>query len=138
MSDESERQIVCATYTHARRHPMVLGKIGDWTPPFQLTLAQVGVLLAIPWLEVQTWRFWGAYLPRSAGFVVAIAVPCAATWAVRRARVEGRSLARSVFGWFHFAWTPRGGQVGGKAYRPARTPLLTASSVWVAPGDDRR
>jgi hypothetical protein len=34
-------EIICATYTHARRHPMVLGNIGGWTPPWQLKLVDV-------------------------------------------------------------------------------------------------
>ena len=47
MYDEDDDQsIQCATYTHARRHPMVLGSIGGWSPPFQLTMTQLGVLLA--------------------------------------------------------------------------------------------
>jgi conjugation transfer TcpE-like protein len=127
--------VACATYTHARRHPMVLGKIGDWTPPFQLTMAQVGVLLGVLFLEVQTWRYWGGHLHPVLAVAVFIGLPGGLAWAVRRARIEGRSLPRAVAGWMIFLARPRAGRVGGRAYRPARSSALARYSTYVAAGD---
>lgn len=136
MADEAHQPLTCATYTHARRHPMVLGQIGGWTPPFQLTLPQVGVLLVGYFVEFQTWRWWGPHLPRLVAMVVATMVPCVLAFAARRARVEGRSLPRTVVGWVMLAFVPRGGLVGGRAHRPSG-PVAIGQAVYVARGDAR-
>lgn len=138
MSDDSDDQIVCATYTHARRHPMVLGNIGGWTPPFQLTLVQVAVLMVTYVVEVQTWRYWGHVLPATVNVVVAAGVPCLLAWAVRRTRIEGRSLPRLVLGWLQFAAVPRTGVVSGRPYRPARPASPLSTAVYVAAGEGHR
>ena len=137
MDDDSDGQIICATYTHARRHPMVLGNIGGWTPPFQLTLVQVGVLIVTYLVEIQTWRWWGAKLPMTLAAIIAVGVPCLLAWVVRRTRIEGRSLPRLALGWARFAVLPRRGVVGGRPYRPARPVALLRSAMYVAPGDER-
>ena len=87
MSDELDAEIVCATYTHARRHPMVMGQIGGWTPPFQLTLTQLAVLIVSFVIETQTWQYWGRFFPRMAGVVLALGLPCLLAWIVRRTRI---------------------------------------------------
>jgi hypothetical protein len=134
VTDEPEGQIDCATYTHARRHPMVMGQIAGWTPPFQLTLNQVGVLLVTYLIEIQTWRWWGRWLPGALGIAVALAVPCLLAWVVRRTRFEGRSLPRAVLGWARLLWTPHGGEVGGRPYRPARPAAPLNTAIYVASG----
>lgn len=136
MADQLDR-VPCATYTHARRHPIVIGQIGGWTPPFQLSVPQIGVLLVTYFVEVRTWRWWGPLLPSSVAIVLALVVPCVIAWAVRSARLEGRSLARACIGFLTFAMTPRTGQVGGRPYRPARPADLTRARVYVA-ADGRR
>jgi hypothetical protein len=131
-------RIACATYTHARRHPMVLGQIGGWTPPFQLTPAQIGALLVCVLLEAQTWRIWGQ-LPPIMSVALAVAFPVAVTWGVRKGRVEGRSLVRAAAGYLTLLSRYGVGQVGGRAYRPARRSLLAAPRVFVGvgnPGDE--
>jgi len=128
-------RIACATYTHARRHPMVLGQIGGWTPPFQLTPAQIVVLIVSVVIETQTWRFWGPHIPAALGVAVALGLPAFAAWAVRRGRVEGRSLARTVAGYLTLFTRPVRSQVGGKPYRPQRRPVLTSTRIFVGAGD---
>jgi hypothetical protein len=136
VDDRTDGRLACATYTHARRHPMVLGKIGDWTPPFQLTMAQVGVLLGILFIEVRTWQYWGPRLHPLLAVSIFIGVPGAITWAVRRARIEGRSLPRAVAGWLVFLARPRVGRVSGRVYRSARPAALAKYRAYVAAGDD--
>ena len=132
----ADDEIICATYTHARRHPMVLGNIGGWTPPFQLTLVQVAVLIVTYVVEVQTWSMWGGHLPSGVALIVGFGLPCLLAWAVRHTRIEGRSLPRLAVGWLQFLARPRGGQVGGRPYRPERARAPLAGSVYVAGGDE--
>lgn len=138
MADEPDATITCATYTHARRHPMVMGQIGGWTPPFQLTLTQLAVLLVTLLIETQTWRWWGHLLPRLVGVVVALGVPCALAWAVRRTRLEGRSLPRVARGWLTLISMPHGGRVGGRAYRPSQVSWPYDGRTYIAPGEAKR
>lgn len=132
MGEEPAEPLTFATYTHARRHPMVLGQIGGWTPPFQLTLPQVGVLIVGYVLELQTWRYWGPYLPRVLAIGLAVGAPCVLAFAARRARVEGRSLPRTVIGWLMLLWVPRGGLAVGRPQRPTR-PMTIGWPVYLAP-----
>jgi hypothetical protein len=136
--DESDGRVPCATYTHARRHPMVLGKIGDWTPPFQLTMAQVAVLLVVLLIEVQTWRYWGPRLNPVLAMFVFIGLPGGLAWAVRKARIEGRSLPRAVAAWLIFLARPRSGRVGGRTYRSSRPATLAGYRTYVAEGPASR
>lgn len=117
MPDEPAGQVHCATYTHARRHPMVLGRIAGWTPPFQLSLTQIAVLLLSFFFMVRTWWLWAAPLPGSLALIVGAGVPVGLTWAVRRVRVEGRSLPRALLGWLTLWSTPPRGALRGRPYR---------------------
>jgi hypothetical protein len=134
---DADDEIICATYTHARRHPMVLGNIGGWTPPFQLTLVQVGVLIVSYVVEAQTWSMWGGHLPTTPGLMVMLGLPCLLAWAVRRTRIEGRSLPRLALAWAQFLARPRRGAVAGRPYRPERPSSPLGGYVYVA-GEDLR
>ena len=134
--DDEPDGIVCATYTHARRHPMVLGHIGGWTPPFQLSLPQLGVVIVTIWIEAQTYRWWGDFVPRLLGLVLAVLIPGALAWAVRSARVEGRSLPRTALAYLMLAWMPRSGVAGGRAWKQAKAAQPGLAKVYLARGDD--
>jgi hypothetical protein len=136
LDDRGDDRVACATYTHARRHPMVLGKIGDWTPPFQLTMAQVGVLLGMFLVETQTWRFWGPKLNPTVAIALFVGVPSLLAWGVRKARVEGRSLIRAVAGWFAYMARPRQGRAAGRSCRPPRLSVWATYCVYVADGPE--
>jgi conjugation transfer TcpE-like protein len=138
MSEEPDEAIMCATYTHARRHPMVLGHIGGWTPPFQLTVSQIVVLLGTFFVESQTWGLWGRLLPRTVAAVLAVGVPITLAWLVRRTHVEGRSLPRAGRGWLTYLTAPRHGTVGGHAHRPPRRVTLGGHGTVVASARSRR
>lgn len=131
MPDDMSDQVMCATYTHARRHPIVLGKIAGWTPPFQISIPQLGVIVGVFVVEMATWRFWGALLPQTPAVVVAIVLPWALAWAVRRARIEGRSLVRTAAGYLTLLATPPNGTVGGKPYAQRRRADLRGACVCV-------
>jgi hypothetical protein len=123
----------CHTYTHARRHPIVIGQIGGWSPPFQLTLPQIGILFLVFLVELKTWRWWGAFLPKGMGIMVALAVPIAAAWTVRRVRFEGRSVARAGAGGMAYLLTPPAGLVGGRRHAEPGATDLRRARTFVAP-----
>src|SRR5262245_28441195 len=126
--------ISCATYTHARRHPMVLGQIAGWAPPFQLTISQLVVLLVTFLGLVWTWDLWGPVVPGSAGVLVVLGVPSGAAWAARRARIEGRSLPRAAVGFMQLAVAPGRGTLHGSPVRPDRA-RSAATRAYVTVGE---
>jgi hypothetical protein len=130
--EEDDHQITCATYTHARRHPIVIGRIGGWTPPFQLTMAQLAVLLISYLLELWSWRYWIGLLPPLFSAFVAITIPAILSWAVRSTRLEGRSIARAGLGWITFLARSRHGRVGSRPYKPSPAVSLRGACVLVA------
>jgi hypothetical protein len=125
-------EIRCATYTHARRHPMVLGRIAGWTPPFQLSLTQIGVLLVSFYAMVQTWGLWATALPDSLALILGVGIPVGLTWAVRRVRVEGRSLPRAALGWVMLWSVPPKGVLRGRPHREPRAVSLASVRMNVA------
>jgi hypothetical protein len=116
--------IACRTYTHARRFPLVIGKIGGYALPTPLTPAQVVVLLGSTALLLAT-RGWWAHLPGATDLLVAMAVPPALTWAVRHATVEGRTPLRAAMGYLTYATRPRRGLRGGRPVTVTRPVHLT-------------
>ena len=112
--------IACASYTHARRHPMVLGRVAGWTPPFQLSVTQLVVLVGgFVVLNVARW-LWAPLTPAGMRGPLLLLVPCVAAWAVRRVRVEGRSLPRTALGWLSLWCAPTHGRVAGRPQRRTR------------------
>lgn len=107
------------TYTRARRHPWVLGKVGDWTLPLgpytpaQLAIAAVGVFVLI-----KTFALWSPLGPVpvvALGFVV---------WSARASRIGGRSPLWVAYGWAQYALRPRSGRMSGRTVRERRTDVL--------------
>lgn len=136
MDDEGLR---CASYTHARRHPMVLGRIAGWTPPFQLSVTQLAVLVVSFLALVRLWWLWSPLLPHPVAVLAAspAGMPAGLAWAVRRLRVEGRSLARTGLGWLSLWSTPSTGRVAGRPNRDGRAWFPGASRVYIAAADER-
>ena len=134
MRDDGRLQ--CASYTHARRHPMVLGRIAGWAPPFQLTITQVLVVLATFMLVTWSWSLWAPHLPATISYLGAAGAPVAAAWVVRHVRLEGRSLARTALGYLTLLTMPRAGRVAGRPLRIGR-PHHTSATVWLSCGAER-
>lgn len=130
---EPPEGLLCRSYTHARTHPMVVGKIGKYTLPFQLSPAQVLALLGSFFVLLWTRRLW-AHLPGLMNLLVQVAVPVAIAWALRHLRMEGRSPLRMGYGVIAYAFSPKGGVVGGRAYREPGTQTLRGNRIFVSPG----
>lgn len=109
-------QLACRSYTHARRYPWVIGRIGGWQLPTQLTPAQLATLGTSLFVLVQTRGLW-AHLPRLANLSVELALPGAGAWAVRHLRMEGRAPLRAFAGLASYLVAPRTGVVQGHAMR---------------------
>lgn len=131
MRNGSDEVIACASYTHARRHPMVLGRIAGWTPPFQLTITQILVLLATFAVLSWSWSAWARFLPGTVSLMVTTGLPMTLAWAVRRVRVEGRSLPRAALGYLMLWCAPTAGTVAGRPYRPCRAARTGADRLWL-------
>lgn len=122
--------IRCASYTHARRHPMVLGKIGGWSPPIQLSIAQVLVLVGAYAVLLWGWRLW-AHGPGTFNVLVFAAGPWLPTWALRAVRIEGRDPMRTGLGVLAYACAPRQGTCLGRPLASQRRRGSTGQRVFV-------
>jgi hypothetical protein len=121
--DEHTREGRC--YTRARRFPWVIGQIQGWTIPFgPYTATQLGVLLGGLWLVVQTFGVWSQLGPFS---LLVLAMPPLATWAVRHARIDGRSPFRAACGLALLLAEPGCGRIHGRLARPPRPVMLTGA-----------
>ena len=132
MGEDGLGAVVCRSYTHARRHPAVIGKIGGWTLPSPVSPAQLGVLIGSFVLLVQTRRLW-AQLPAVMNLVVLAGVPLGLAWAVRHLRMEGRSPVRMAAGVVCLLSAPPGGARQGRPLRPTR-PVACRGRVLLDPG----
>lgn len=138
MPDDLSERLECASYTHARRHPIVIGQIAGWSPPFQLTITQIGVLILGFLLLFRTWGLWAGFLPRQMAVLVSIGVPCVAAWLVRQVRVEGRSIARAGVGFLSLLLSPSAGANGGRRHQLGRAADLRNNAVYLHHGNQTR
>lgn len=118
--------LVCHSYTRGRRHPMVVGRIGGWALPTPLSPAQLLAGLGTFSALAATAGVWQPATPGVAKIVVLAGVPVAAGWAIRHARVEGRSPLRAAVGWLRLVLSPAAGVVRGRAHPRPRTVRLRA------------
>ncbi|MET7666055.1 hypothetical protein ABZT45_48940 [Streptomyces sp. NPDC005356] len=85
MSTPTSSLRVGRSYTRARRHPWVLGKIGDFTLPLgPYTPAQLAIAAAGTFLLIKTFSLWSPLGPVP---VVALGF---AVWAARATSIGGR------------------------------------------------
>ncbi|MEV6400211.1 hypothetical protein AB0M39_36425 [Streptomyces sp. NPDC051907] len=118
------RPRVARVYTAARRHPWVLGKLGDWViwfgpySPAQLVVMGGGALLLI---KTYSWWSWLGPVP--------VVVWLAAIWAVRGAKIGGRSPFTAALGWLTLLAQHPAGRVGGRTARDRRPSLFSGVFV---------
>ena len=78
------------SYTHALRHPIIIGRIAGWRLPWALSATQLGAIAATTGLLLATRPLW-AHLGGVGNLAVFCVVVVGAGWAVRHWRIEGRS-----------------------------------------------
>ncbi|MFD4130437.1 hypothetical protein ACFXKK_26645 [Streptomyces globisporus] len=125
MSGETAaRERFARSYTAARRHPWVLGKLGDWViwfgpySPAQLVVIGGGAVLLI-----NTFAWWSWLGP------VPVVLWLVAAWAVRGAKIGGVSPSTAVLGLVRLLSQPPAGRIAGRAARDVRPRLLSGSFV---------
>ena len=100
-------------YTAARRHPWVLGRVGEWKlwfgpyTPNQLSVAFLGAFTLI-----KTVDYWAPLLGPIPVVLWAVAV-----WAVRGARIAGRDPLAALLGWASLLARPHAGRINGRTAR---------------------
>ncbi|MEU4266109.1 hypothetical protein ACYCCF_30260 [Streptomyces argenteolus] len=119
-----ERQRVARVYTAARRHPWVLGKLGDWVIWFgPYTPAQLAVLGGGALLLVKTFSWWSWMGP------VPVVLWLVAVWAVRGAKISGRSPLTAALGWLTLLARHPAGRIRGRVARDRQTTMLSGTFV---------
>ncbi|WLQ53906.1 hypothetical protein P8A21_41075 (plasmid) [Streptomyces poriferorum] len=120
----AERQRVARVYTSARRHPWVLGKLGDWVIWFgPYTPAQLIVLGGGALLLIKGFAWWSWLGP------VPVVLWLIAVWAVRGASIGGRSPLVAAWGWVALLVKHPAGRIAGRAARDRRGSHLTGAFV---------
>jgi hypothetical protein len=124
--------LACRVYTHARRHPIVIGNIqGLRIPP--VTPAQLAVGIGSLGLLVVSQPLW-AHFGGAVNGLIMLAVPLGLAFAARALRVEGRAPWRAGLGWFTLAVAPRPGRRLGKVER-TRSRARRYRRTWIAEVD---
>lgn len=118
------RPRVARVYTAARRHPWVLGKLGDWVIWFgPYTPAQLLVMGGGALVLIKTFAWWSWLGP------VPVVVWLVAIWAVRGAKIGGRSPLAAALGWLVLLGQPAAGRIGGRTARDRRPARLGGAFV---------
>ncbi|WP_030775653.1 hypothetical protein [Streptomyces sp. NRRL F-2664] len=113
------RQGVARVYTSARRHPWVLGRLGDWTVPFgPYTPAQLVVLGGGAFALVKAYAWWSWAGP------VPVVLWIASVWAVRGAQIAGQNPFTALLGVLVLLIRHPAGRVGGRVARERRPSYL--------------
>jgi len=112
-AEEPSGPLVLRSYTHARRFPMVIGRIAQFTLPWPLTPLQLAVFVGTVWLLVSLREVWPP-LPMVVNLLVLVGVPVGLTWSVRHLRVEGRSPLVALAGRVGMVFAPRTGRLHGQ------------------------
>ncbi len=127
--NEDNHGIECRSYTHARRHPWVIGSIGGWNLPSPLTPTQILVMLGSFFGLWNTRSIWGGF--GALDIFVLLGVPFGLMWALRYMRIEGRSPVRTVIGYATYALTPPKGIINGKPVTEGRANRVRNSRLFV-------
>jgi len=112
---------VYRSYTHALRHPIVIGRIAGWRLPWALSATQLGAIAATTGVLLATRPVW-AHLGGVGNLAVFALTVGGSGWAVRHWRIEGRSPMSAVMGILTVALAPgsRRGIRNGQPVRPVR------------------
>ncbi|MFD9725962.1 hypothetical protein [Streptomyces sp. NPDC059072] len=106
-------------YTGARKHPWVLGKLGDWVVPFgPYTPAQLVVLGGGAFGLIKTYDWWSWAGP------VPIVLWLGAVWAVRGAQIAGQNPFTAAAGMVVLLLRHPAGRIAGRVARDRRPSCL--------------
>lgn len=135
LSRDDDLVVACRVYTHARRHPMVIGNIqGLRIPP--VTPAQLLIGVGSLVLLTVSYRVW-AHFGTAVNSLIMLGIPLGLAFAARALRVEGRAPWRAGIGWLMLVAAPRRGLRLGKPERVSRLTRSYRPKVWIAEVDYR-
>ena len=93
------------SYTHALRHPIIIGRVAGWRLPWALSVTQLGAVGATAVVLLATRPVW-AHLGSVGNLVLfSLFVGCTG-WAARHWRIEGRSPIAAAAGILSVALLP--------------------------------
>ncbi|MEU5137037.1 hypothetical protein [Streptomyces californicus] len=123
----AEEELIGHSYTRARKHPLVIGKLpgAGRIPGGPYTITQVMTMVITFGLLVLTRGLWAHF--GAMNFVLMALAPWGLAWVLRYARLDGRDPARAVRSLFIYSSTPAQGRLAGKPQRAARPRLATAT-----------
>lgn len=123
----SEEELIGHSYTRARRHPLVIGKLpgAGRLPGGPYTITQVMTMVCSFGLLVLTRDLWARF--GAMNFVLMVLVPWGLAWVLRYARLDGRDPARALRSLFVYSSTPAQGRLAGKPQRVTRRRLATVT-----------
>lgn len=128
---DADEHLVCRVYTHARRHPVVIGNIqGLRIPPVTPAQLLLGVgSLALLLITQPLWAHLGSVL----NSLILFGVPLGLAFAVRAIRIEGRAPWRAGLGWMTLLFTSnRGSRLGRTAPPDPRPARSYRPRTWIA------
>ena len=133
MSDDDLEFIDCACYTHARRHPEVLGSLGATTLPFQVTAPALvgffvtGVVMVVTWTKGGWWTW---LLPTPVNAMLCVVVPVAVGMVAQYVRIDGRNPWSGLAAFARYGIRSRRGMVAGRPTpRPRRGRVVARGFV---------
>lgn len=123
----SVEELIGHSYTRARRHPLVIGKLpgAGRLPGGPYTITQVMTMVISFGLLVMTRDLWAHF--GAMNFILMALIPWGLAWVLRYARLDGRDPARAVRSLLIYSSTPAQGRLAGKPQRVARPRLATAT-----------
>ncbi|MFI8007797.1 hypothetical protein [Streptomyces sp. NPDC086010] len=123
----SEEELIGHSYTRARKHPLVIGKLpgAGRLPGGPYTITQVMTMVISFGLLVMTRSLWAHF--GAMNFILMALIPWGLAWVLRYARLDDRDPARAVRSLLIYSSTPAQGRLAGKPQRVARPRLATAT-----------
>jgi hypothetical protein len=115
----SEEELVGHSYTRARKHPLVIGKLpgAGRLPGGPYTITQIVTMVVVFAALTLTQSLWAHF--GVGNVLIMIAFPWGLAWVLRYARIDGRDPARALRSLLVYTSTPADGRLAG---RPQHTP----------------
>lgn len=120
MPDLHEGRDVYLSYTHALRHPVIVGQVAGWRLPWALSAIQLGTVAVAAAVMLVTRPLW-SHFGGVGNLLIFCVVVGGSGWLVRHWRIEGRSPIRVGLGLL-MVWTSPGSHRGTRGGRPVSAP----------------